>query len=163
VDRLNQGEDGKVPYERIEIKRPTILGLEFGVRLLYKLKRSPKLEKIKDRWEHGILLGVSRKSNELWIGTRQGVDSARSVKRIPIEQRWGEDNVNWVQWAPWRRYKDAVEADGDLPEGVPVEERMGAQDKGIIMIETRQKDRGNFTSARKMLKSMGTPDGVGMH
>ena len=76
-----------MPYERIEIKRPTILGLEFGVRLLYKLKRSPKLEKIKDRWEHGILLGVSRKSNELWIGTRQGVDSARSVKRIPIEQR----------------------------------------------------------------------------
>jgi hypothetical protein len=41
--------------------------------------------------------------------------------------------------------------------------RMGAQDKGIIMKETRQKDRGNFTSARKMLKSMGTPDGVGVH
>ena len=47
--------------------------------------------------------------------------------------------MNWVQWAPWKRYKDAVEADGDLPEGVPVEERMGAQDKGIIMIETRTK------------------------
>ena len=71
--------------------------------------------------------------------------------------------MNWAQWAPWRRYKDAVEADGDLPEGVPVEERMRAQDKGIIMKETRQKDRGNFTSARKMLKSMGTPDGVGVH
>ena len=63
----------------------------------------------------------------MWIGTRKGIESVRSAKRIPIEQGWGEDNVNWVQWAPWRRYKDAVEADGDLPEGVPAKELIEAK------------------------------------
>ncbi len=85
LNRLSQGEDGKVPYERIRGKKPTILGLEFGEKLLYKTKRGPKLEKINERWDHGIFLGVRRKSNELWIGTKEGIESVRSVKRIPSE------------------------------------------------------------------------------
>ena len=36
LNRLSQGEDGKVPYERIKGKKPTILGLEFGEKVLYK-------------------------------------------------------------------------------------------------------------------------------
>ena len=79
-DRLTQGEDGKVPYERIRGKKPTILGLEFGEKLLYKVKKGSKLEKINERWEHGIFLGVRRKSNELWIGTRDGIESPRSSR-----------------------------------------------------------------------------------
>ncbi len=90
LNRLSQGEDGKVPYERIRGKKPTILGLEFGEKLLYKVKRGSKLEKINERWEYGIFLGVRRKSNELWIGTKDGIESVRSVKRIPVEQRWGK-------------------------------------------------------------------------
>ena len=86
-----------MPYERIRGKKPTILGLEFGEKVLYKFKRGSKLEKNNDRWEHGIFLGARRKSNELWIGTRGGIESVRSARRILIEQRWGEDNVNWVQ------------------------------------------------------------------
>ena len=49
LNRLNQGADGKVPYERIRGKSSTILGLEFGEKLVYKLKKGPKLEKIEDR------------------------------------------------------------------------------------------------------------------
>ena len=90
LNRLSQGEDGKVPYERIRGKKPTILGLEFGEKLLYKIKRGPKLEKINEGWQHGIFLGVRRKSNELWVGTMSGIESIRSVKRIPVEQRRGE-------------------------------------------------------------------------
>ena len=41
-------------------------------KLLYKVKRGPKLEKINERWQHGIFLGVRRKSNELWVGAVQG-------------------------------------------------------------------------------------------
>ena len=161
LNRLNQGEDGKVPYERIRGKRPTILGLEFGEKLMYKLKRGPKLEKIKDRWEHGIFLGVRRKSNELWIGTREGIKSVRSVKRIPIEQRWGEDNVNWIQWAPWRRYKDAVEADGDLPEGVPAEELIEAKNRGTRIIETRKRAPREFYISKKNADDYGYTRGCG--
>ena len=41
VNRLNRGEDGKVPYERIKGKSPTILGIEFGEKLLHKKKKGP--------------------------------------------------------------------------------------------------------------------------
>ena len=79
-----------------------------------------KLEKINSRWEHGIFVGVRRRSNELWIATKDKLLSVRSVRRIPVEHRWGSDSLSWVQSAPWIRYKDAQDADGDLPEGVPV-------------------------------------------
>ena len=57
------------------------------------------------------------------IAAEGGIIFARSVRRVPFEKRWGEDNVNWVHWAPWHKYKDDEGADGDVPEGVPVEER----------------------------------------
>ena len=38
------------------------------------------------------------------------------------QNRWGTDNLHLACWAPWRKYRDADDADGDLPEGVPVEE-----------------------------------------
>ena len=64
------------------------------------------------------------------IATPGEVGYARSIKRLPVERRWGEDSVNWVTWAPWNRYKDHEERDGDLPEGVQVEEKRENTEKG---------------------------------
>ena len=36
MNRLNKGEDGKVPYERVKGKKLFVLGIEFGENLLYK-------------------------------------------------------------------------------------------------------------------------------
>ena len=72
-----------------------------------------------------------------------------------MEQRWGEDCVNWVQLAPWMKCKDAVEADGDLPEGVPVEERVEAQNRGTVIIETRQRAPREFYSTLPDAKKYG--------
>ena len=33
-----------------------------------------------------------------------------------MEQRWGEDCVSWVDRVPWNRYKEALDADGEMPE-----------------------------------------------
>ena len=46
MNRLCQGSDGKVAYERIKGKKPTILGIEFGEKVLYKIKMGSKMEKI---------------------------------------------------------------------------------------------------------------------
>ena len=61
-----------------------------------------------------------------------------------MEKRWSEDCVNWVKWVPWRRYKDAWDADGELPEGAPVEERASGSSDGnlgnserVVFIETK--------------------------
>ena len=97
--------------------------MEFGEKVLFKLPKGPKMEKINERWKHGIFVGVKRRSGELMLSRPEGIYVVRSARRIPFEKRWGEDCVNWVVWAPWRMYKNAEDEDGDLPEGVPAEER----------------------------------------
>ncbi len=58
--------------------------------------------------------------------------------------------MNWIRWAPWRRYKDAVEADGDLPEGVPAEEIIEAKNnRGTVIIETRERAPREFYISKK--------------
>ena len=56
------------------------------------------------------------------MATEDGIRSVRSVRRIAVENRWSEDNVRWVKWAPWNRYRDAGDADGEAPERVLAEE-----------------------------------------
>ena len=96
-NRLHLGSDGKVPYERVKGKKPTVLGIEFGEKVLYTIQEGPKMAKTEARWEHGIFVGIRRRSNELMIATKDGVVFVRSAKRIPVERRWGEDCVNWVR------------------------------------------------------------------
>ena len=55
------------------------------------------MEKLKARWEHGIFVGMRRKSNEVMVATEEGVQEVRSVRKLPKEQRWGEDTLNWVK------------------------------------------------------------------
>ena len=57
MNRLCRGEDGKVSYERIKGKKPTVLGVEFGEKVLYKVRLGSKMEKINPRWEHGVFVG----------------------------------------------------------------------------------------------------------
>ena len=122
VNRLEVGHDGKVAYERVKGKKPTILGVEFGEKLVYKLKPKHKLEKINPRWAYGISVGVQRRSGEVWIAINDTIVCARSVRRIPVEQRWCDDCVKWVSRVPCNRYKEALDADGALPEVVPAED-----------------------------------------
>ena len=61
LNRREIGKDGKTAYERTKGKTSAVLGLEFGEKLLWKLKPGAKMEKIKPRWSHGIFLGVRRK------------------------------------------------------------------------------------------------------
>ena len=90
----------------------------------------------------------------------EGVFYVGSIKRIPVENRWGEYCFNWVQWAPWNRYKDAEDADGDILEGVPLEE--GAQirepDK-VVYIETKSKVTRDFYITKKDAEKHGTTRG----
>ena len=55
LNRLHRGSDGKVAYERIKGKKPSVLGLEFGEKVLYKKKMGSHLGKMLARWDYGIL------------------------------------------------------------------------------------------------------------
>eukprot|EP00973_Karenia_brevis_P078738 10928487-Karenia_brevis.AAC.1 len=64
---------------------------------------------------------------------------------MPIDLRWLIDSVKWVKLAPWRKYKDAEDADGDLPEGVSDEERekpdqnRNTEGPKVIDVQTRRR------------------------
>ena len=47
--------------------------------------------------------------------------AVRAVRIIPIQDRWGEDCIKWVNRAPWNHYKGDEYADGDVPEEVTAE------------------------------------------
>ena len=65
LNRLKVGEDGKTAYERVRGKKTSVVGLEFGEKVLFKLKRGNKLEKLNARWDYGIFVGVRRRSNQV--------------------------------------------------------------------------------------------------
>eukprot|EP00973_Karenia_brevis_P061296 8525421-Karenia_brevis.AAC.1 len=109
--------------------------------------RGSKLEKIKSRWEYGFFVGVNRRSNEFMISTVDGIVKSRSIKRIPKEEKWSNDNLRWVKWAPWKRHEGDEEADGEVPEGVKDEDReerkesqneTGDKEK-VVYVETKSK------------------------
>ncbi len=110
--------DGKTAYERNKGKRATVRGLEFGEKLIYKVKAGDKDEKIHTLWEYGIFVGVRQHSGELCVSVKDKVMTVRSVRRIPVEERWSEDNVKWVTRAPCNHYKGCEFADGETPEVV---------------------------------------------
>ena len=80
-----------------------------------------------------------------------------------MEHRWGEDCVNWVKWAPWNRYKDARDADGDLPEGVPAEEKKRDQGSGntVVFVQTREKAPRDFYIRKEDAEKHGYTRGCG--
>ena len=121
INRLHKGLDGKVPYQRVKGKKPSILSLEFGEKVHFKNQlKSAKLEKLNARWSEGIFVGIRRKSNEVMVAHEDGIALVRSVKRVPIEHRWG-DNLKLVKFVPWHKYRGDEYADGDIPEGVPAD------------------------------------------
>ena len=165
MNRLEVGKDGKTAYERVKGKKATVLGIEFGEKLLYKVKIKDKLEKINSRWEFGIFVGVRRRSGELWVAVKGKLMTVRSVKRIPVEERWSKDCVEWVDRVMWNRYKDDDGADGDVPQGVPANDPTSSSGSSsgpqVIIVETRNKPPREFYIKKTDAERLGYTRGCG--
>ena len=72
LNRLEVGKDGKTAYERTRGKKATVVGLEFGEKVLWRKKKANKMAKLRSRWAYGIFVGVKTKSGELWIADKRG-------------------------------------------------------------------------------------------
>ena len=136
ANRREVGSDGKTAHGRSKGKTVKCLGMEFGEKVLFKKKANGHLEKLEARWEHRIFAGVRSRSNEIWVAIKDQVLMVRSVKRVLVEQGWGEDCVKWVNRAPWNKYNGDEYADGDVPEGVVAPRNRGC---GVEFFNTREK------------------------
>eukprot|EP00973_Karenia_brevis_P082174 11391910-Karenia_brevis.AAC.1 len=92
-NRLHRGDDGKVAYERIKGKKPSVVAIEFGEKVLYRKGKEAKLEKIRSDRGYGIFVGINGRSNEYLIATEEGIKKSRSVRRLVKQKTWGEDNL----------------------------------------------------------------------
>eukprot|EP00973_Karenia_brevis_P003516 486930-Karenia_brevis.AAC.2 len=72
-NRLHRGGDGKVAYESVKGKKPTVVGIEFGEKALYRRAVGAKMEEIKSWWEYGIFVGVNRRSNKFLQADEEGI------------------------------------------------------------------------------------------
>ena len=116
------------------------------------------MEKINAKLEFGIFVGVKRSSSEVMVAALKGIEHVRSVRRVPFEHRWGDDNTSWVRWAPWNEYRDCPNADGDVPEGVPAEEgltqKSGDRER-VVIVDTREKIPREFYITHENAKEHG--------
>ena len=85
-----------------------MLGVQFGEKVWFKkrYKKSGTFEgaKMKSRREEGTMVGVRTKSGQLWIAREKGeIVKTRRVRKMPEDQRWGVDTVNWVKRVLWNR------------------------------------------------------------
>ena len=165
LNRKEVGKDGKTAYERSKGKKATILAIEFGEKLLYKLKPKEKMEKLNPRWDYGVFVGVRADSGEIWVATKEGVKAVRSVRRIASERRWCQDNKDWVTRVPWNKEAEDPEADGEIPEGPRGEDGHGGGASSastgprIVVINTREVAPKEFFIQRKDLEQHGQTKG----
>ena len=89
-NRFQIGEDGATPYRRTKGRDFDRKLVEFGECVHYKKTQYDmdpdqhnKKNNFDDRWGEGVFLGVRTRSNELFIGTPEGIVRARSIYRKP--------------------------------------------------------------------------------
>ena len=74
------------------------MGLEFCEKVPWKYHPGKRVAKFDARWGYGFFLGVRSRSGELIVvdGESKEVKCVRTVKRIPEEQRWDPNNLEWI-------------------------------------------------------------------
>ena len=119
LNKMEIGHDGKTAEQRGRGRKSAVLGLEFGERVLYKKRlESSHMEKLLPRWEYGVFVGIKQRSAELLIMAEDGLKVVRSARRVPVEERWLQECLDWVNVVPWNLGSSDKRADGELPETV---------------------------------------------
>ena len=158
INRLEVGKDGKTAYERCRGKGAIVMAIEFGEKLLWKVRQ-------KNRLEYGVFVGVKATSCEVWVATKEGLQTVRSVRRIPVEERWNENNKDFVKHVPWNKSGEDPEADGDLPgalEGATAtgEAAAGSMDPPrVIVVNTKEVAPREFYIQKKNVEAYGHTKG----
>ena len=96
------GKDGQTPIKRSRGRKCGIEVIPFGETVWYKELRETKERRnqLESEFKEGIWLGHSRNSNEIIIGTPDGVVKAYSVYRKALGERWDKEKIKNVKGTP---------------------------------------------------------------
>jgi len=101
-NRFHIGKDGMTALRRLKGRSFNKKITEFGESVWYLKPKSVGKEKLRTRWATGIWLGVRDESNEIFIGTEEGVIKVRTVRRKGThEERWNTVQIDRMKGTPW--------------------------------------------------------------
>ena len=102
ASRYLVGVDGRTAFERRRGRKCNVSTVPFGEVVNYKEIREGKehVNKMDTEWKEGVWLGHARGSNEILVGTRDGVVRAYSVIRKPEGERWNRVLLQEMQGTP---------------------------------------------------------------
>ena len=121
-NRYAVSADGKTAHERLRGKKSRVLGLEFGEKVLWRRAvvtghRTNKLDSI---WAEGVYLGHRTISGESMVGNKDGIFKSRSIRRVPVEDRWHYDLLHSLGGTPWKVNPQAEESDQVIQDDVKI-------------------------------------------
>lgn len=70
-------------------------------------------------WAEGVYLGHKTLSEEIIVGNKEGVFKSRTVRRVPVEDRWHSDLLQSLGGSPWKVNPQAEEAEQVMQDEVP--------------------------------------------
>ena len=90
LNRYEVGRDGRTAYERNKNKSSKLMGLEFGVCVMWRRRPvASNLAKLAVLWDVGVYLGVKGSTGEIIIGNGDGVwrtrTSEAATRRAQVE------------------------------------------------------------------------------
>ena len=102
ISRYLVGKDGRTAYERRRGRPCRLEALPCGEKVWYKEVWGGKdrKDKFNSEWEEGIWLGHTRSTNEMVMGTKDGVVRAYAIKRQDDEERWKSGLVKEMRGTP---------------------------------------------------------------
>ena len=102
VNRCRRGPDSKTAYELRKGRKFARALPHFAENILFMIPGVTKgVARVEPRWEDGIFLGVSDRSDELYVGTDGGMHKVRTVRRREATERVNLTFLNSVSAKPW--------------------------------------------------------------
>ena len=125
INVKTRGADGLPGWARARGRNFAQKVLGFGEQILYKLPvKGPQAPANMDaKWADGTLVGYSWTTNTYVMATREGgITTSRSIKRVPMPNRWCPEILSQITAAPWSlRERPAREVRFQDPAPVPEE------------------------------------------
>ena len=110
LTRFQAKNDGRTAFVRVFGKAYTSQVLPFGERVMYKYTSVPT-GNLDQRWDHGIWVGKAPMADEHIILTGNGVQKARSLHRVPPEERFVISELKKVRGFLWNWQGGKLESD----------------------------------------------------
>ena len=103
INRYLVGQDGRTAHERSRGKSSKMLGFEFGEVVQFRrIPTAKRLGKLDSLWSQGVFVGYRSQSSEYMVVNADGAFKTRTIKRLPVEERWEKEPIDDMKWTPWK-------------------------------------------------------------